>query len=168
MTRISRILVPTDFSPTSDIALTYAIDLATRLRCAVHLLHVIDDSNFATAYADGVFIESASLRTRMIEEAADQMDRCVARCTQAGLVTTYDVITGRPATAIARTAADRPTDLVVMGTHGRGAIAHFMLGSVAEQVVRTAPCAVLTVRDTSALAGLLAQEDERCEVSTKN
>jgi hypothetical protein len=75
-----------------------------------------------------------------------------------GVTATMEVIVGWPARVIAQTATSRGTDLIVMGTHGRGTIAHLVLGSVAERVVRTAPCAVLTVRDSSRIADVLAAE----------
>jgi nucleotide-binding universal stress UspA family protein len=73
-------------------------------------------------------------------------------------MTTAHVQFGTPARVIADTAENRGTDLIVMGTHGRGAIAHLLVGSVAERVVRIAPCAVLTVRDTARIADVLADE----------
>ena len=158
MPNIHRILVPTDFSPASDIALQYAIDLGERLGSQIHLLHVIDGANVAAAYPDGLYIEIPSLRERLIQESTDQLRKAAGRCEAAGLMTTFEVVVGSPARAIAKTATSRASGLIVMGTHGRGAIAHLLLGSVAEQVVRIAPCAVLTVRDTSRIADILAAE----------
>ena len=155
MPRIKRILIPTDFSPASDIALAYGIDMAVRLETDVHLLHVIDETSFASAYPDGVYLELPSVRERLISEAAAQLDLCMRRCEAAGIATTNAIVVGRPAPAITQCATDRGTDLIVMGTHGRGAFAHFVIGSVAERVVRTAPCAVVTVRDTSRIADAL-------------
>ena len=68
------------------------------------------------------------------------------------------MIVGHPARAIVKTATSQGIDVIVMGTHGRGGFAHLLLGSVAERVVRTSPCAVLTVRDGSPLADVLAAE----------
>ena len=156
MPGINSILVPTDFSPASDIALQYAIDMTERFDARIHLLHVVDDTSFAAAYPDGVYVEVPGLRERLINEATEQLSKPVARCVAAGLEATIEVIVGHPARSIVKTAASQRTDVIVMGTHGRGAFVHLLLGSVAERVVRTAPCAVLTVRDTSPLADVLA------------
>ena len=159
MATIHQILVPTDFSPASDIALQYAIDMAERLGAEIHLLHVVDDASAAIAYPDGLYVPAMSeLLDRLIGEASAQLQRSVERCRGADVATSREVLVNSPAQAIVQTAASRGIDLIVMGTHGRGAFAHFLLGSVAERVVRTAPCAVLTVRDTSRIADALAAE----------
>ena len=80
------------------------------------------------------------------------------RCAALPVPATIEVAVGRPARVIIETATNRGTDLIVMGTHGRSGVAHLVLGSVAERVVRTAPCAVLTVRDTSRIADAIATE----------
>ena len=69
-----------------------------------------------------------------------------------------EVFVGRPVAAIVEAAKMRKADLIVMGTHGRGALAHLVLGSVAERVLRTAQCPVLTVRDNSRAADAIADE----------
>ena len=166
MTEIQRILVPTDFSPASDIALQYAIDMAPRLGSQIDLLHVVDDASFAAASPDGLLFEVPGIRQRLIQDAAIRLKESVDRCNAAGLVTTDEVVVGKPARIIAQAATSRGTDLIVMGTHGRGAFAHLVLGSVAERVVRTAPCAVLTVRDSSQIADVLAAEVATAHKST--
>ena len=159
MSGIQHILVPTDFSPASDIALQYAIDLAQRLGSHVHLLHVIDEAGVSDVYPEVVYFpEVPAIRDRLINEAAAELQKALTRCSSVGVQATTEILNGVPARSIAQTATTRGTDLIVMGTHGRGAIAHLMLGSVAERVVRIAPCAVLTVRDSSRLADVLALE----------
>jgi universal stress protein A len=158
MPAIKRMLVPTDFSPASDIAFTYAIDLTAREHATVHLLNVIDDATFATAYPDGFYTELPGLRTQLISEATDRLKAMAAKCAAAGVTATVEVAVGSPARVIVSTATSRGTDLVVMGTHGRSGFAHLVVGSVAERVVRAAPCPVLTVRDTSRTADILAAE----------
>jgi nucleotide-binding universal stress UspA family protein len=74
---------------------------------------------------------------------------------------TTRVVIGSPAPCIAEEAATTGSDLIVMGTHGRGGVAHFVLGSVAERVLRTAPCPVLTVRESSRAAETIAAEAVR-------
>jgi nucleotide-binding universal stress UspA family protein len=149
MSQIQRVLIPTDFSPASALAFEYGLDLARRNRAAVHLLHVIDDSTLTTAYPDGFFVELPGLRVMLIGEASRQLGELVKQAEAAGITPTFEVLIGRPAGAIAEAAAARDSDLIVMGTHGRSGLAHLMLGSVAERVIRLAPCAVLTVRETA-------------------
>jgi nucleotide-binding universal stress UspA family protein len=158
MSDIKRMLVPTDFSPASDIAFNYALDLARRQQAAMHLLHVIDDASFATAYPDGFYVELPGLRAQLTDEATRRLQEMAALCVEAGVIATIEIAVGRPARAVTETAKASGADLIVMGTHGRSGFAHLVLGSVAERVVRTAPCAVLTVRDTSRIADTIAAE----------
>jgi nucleotide-binding universal stress UspA family protein len=158
MSQIKRILVPTDFSPASDIAFTYAVDMAARDGAAIDLLHVLDAAGFAAAYPDGVYVELPALRAQAIRQATSNLDEAARRCATADVKATTHVLIGTPASSIAAEAKADDCDLIVMGTHGRGAFAHFMLGSVAERVVRTAPCPVLTLRDTSRTADEIAVE----------
>lgn len=155
MAAIKRMLVPIDFSPASDIAFHYAIDLATREGCSIHLLHVIDDTGTA-AYPDGYYVDLPGLRAQITEEAERRLKEMAATCASANVKATIEAALGRPFRVIADTASDQGSDLIVMGTHGRGGFAHLVLGSVAERVIRTAPCAVLTVRDTSRTANAVA------------
>lgn len=158
MSEIKRMLVPTDFSPASDIAFNYAIDMAARQHATIHLLHVIDDASFATAYPDGFYVELPGLRAQLTEEASRRLQDMVERCAALEVTATLEVAVGRPARVITEVARVRGSDLIVMGTHGRSGFAHLVLGSVAERVVRAAPCAVLTVRDTSRIADAIAAE----------
>jgi len=80
-----------------------------------------------------------------------------SRCHAEAIVVTSQLSAGQPAAAIVKAAADRAVDLIVLGTHGRQGVAHLVLGSVAEHVVRTAPCPVLTVR------GLVPERVQRPE-----
>jgi universal stress protein A len=158
MTAIKRMLVPTDFSPASDIAFLYAIDMAAREGSTLHLLHVVDEASFATAYPDGFYVELPGVRAQLSDEANAKLRDMAARCAAANVEATTEVAVGRAARVIAETATARGTDLIVIGTHGRGGFAHLVLGSVTERVVRIAPCAVLTVRDTSRIADAIAAE----------
>jgi nucleotide-binding universal stress UspA family protein len=158
MSEIKRMLVPTDFSPASDIAFNYALDMARRQGASLHLLHVIDDASFATAYPDGFYVELPGLRAQLTDEAKRRLEAMTSRCETLGVTASVEVAIGRPARIVTEVAAFRGTDLIVMGTHGRSGFAHLVLGSVAERVVRTAPCAVLTVRDTSRIADSIAAE----------
>lgn len=146
MTRITRVLVPTDFSATADAALDYAYGLAERFGASLELLHVLDDPFVVDGMAAEAYIsEGPALRTAMLQEAQERLRHRAAPHAGIPSVTT-EVLFGHGARTIAEYAADRGVDLIVMGTHGRTGFAHLLLGSVAEQLVRTATCPVLTVR----------------------
>lgn len=152
MPQIKRILVPTDFSYTSDLAVEYAIDLARKFGASIHVLHVVEDVNFTTVYPDGFFAELPTLRAQLMSQAQSRIAETASRCATANVTVTTQVTDGRPTPVITEIAALRGTELIVMGTHGRGGVAHMVMGSVAERVVRTAPCPVFTVRDTMRVA----------------
>jgi nucleotide-binding universal stress UspA family protein len=124
------ILVPTDFSETSDAALDYGLELAARFNAQLHLLHVID--------------APAVLPAGLFDDVKAKLARRAARGQRCAVTT--EVITGTSARTIVCYARARSMDLIVMGTHGRSGMAHLLMGSVAEKVVRDAPCPVLTVR----------------------
>jgi universal stress protein A len=166
MSHTKRMLVPTDFSPASDIALDYAIDLAARDGATIHLLHVLDDGNVATVYPDGFYVEMLGLRARLIDEAMSRLKERVTGCDAASVLATVEVAVGRADRVIVERATSRGTDLIVMGTHGRSGFAHLVIGSVAERVVRTAPCPVLTVRNTARTADLLGMHGAREDGAT--
>lgn len=158
MSAIKRVLIPTDFSPASDIAFHYGVDVALRHEASVHLLHVVDEVSLGTAAAEGFYTEAPELSASLIKKANMALAGLASHCQGLELRATTEVMVGRPLDEIVRVATARGTDLIVMGTHGRSGVAHLMLGSVAERVVRVAPCAVLTVRDTSRIADAIAAE----------
>lgn len=152
---IRRVLVPTDFSETADEALDYALLLAARFGASLELLHVLDDPFVTEGLAAEAYMSEAPvMRSALLREAQNRLDRRVAPLRSAsdyegwpGLVRVdAEVLFGHGAKTIAEYAQDREVDLIVMGTHGRTGVAHLLLGSVAERLVRTAPCPVLTVR----------------------
>jgi nucleotide-binding universal stress UspA family protein len=130
----------------------YAIDLARRYGASIHLLHVIEDINFTSVYPDGFFAELPTLRAQLVTQAQSRIAESASRCAPANVTVTTQVTDGRPTRVITEIAALRGTELIVMGTHGRSGVAHMVMGSVAERVVRTAPCPVFTVRDTGRVA----------------
>jgi nucleotide-binding universal stress UspA family protein len=131
--RIQRLLVPTDFSVCSMRALRYAEELARRFGAEIVLVHV-DESLVARS-------ELAGLREAV---AGEELERLVALLEKRGVPARAVVRSGGAAEEIAEEAES--ADLVVMGTHGRTGLAHVLMGSVAERVVRHARCPVLTVR----------------------
>ena len=143
---LKHILVPTDFSEPSKVALRYALALADRFGACIHLLHAIQ-SPFEQPWAAEIYAVSMAdfeqaARRESDKEMASMLDEAERLKYCACLVTE----TGPPFLAIVTYAQRENIDLIVMGTHGRGAIAHLLIGSVAENVVRKAPCPVLTVR----------------------
>ena len=144
MIQLTNILVPTDFGTTSEAALVYARDFAGRYHARLHLLHVAD--NVLARFAGSVAFQP-DLQTEVETAAKERVDAVLTERDRSELHALGVVITSLTvADAIVDFAKDRGMDLIVMGTHGRGAVAHLLMGSVAERVVRLAPCPVLTVR----------------------
>lgn len=143
MISLRRILLPTDFSEPSLAATHYALELAQRFGSKLRLLHVIEDPMIYVP-----FFESNPLPTREeFEQYAQTRLENWIQPEEAGTVELeYRWVHGKPFVEIVREAREDDADLIVIGTHGRGTAAHLLLGSVAEKVVRTSPCPVLTVR----------------------
>lgn len=144
------IVVPVDFGGLSMKALRYASELGAAEGATVHVLHVVDQ--LAARFLDlPDYTQLGQLQTSLERSAKEQIDRLVAGETELHRATVGAVLTSRsPAEAIVSYARDVHADLIVMGTHGRNAVGRLLLGSVAERVVRAAPCPVLTMRDTTA------------------
>ncbi len=138
MILLKQILVATDFSDPSVAALDYGRALARTFGASLHLLHVMENPFLRPTAADPHAIQSAAWR-RVAGRLTDD-DRSALHAT--AVLETSD----NPADAIVQYAGARGIDLIVMGTHGRSAMAQILVGSVAEKVVRMAPCPVLTVR----------------------
>ncbi len=145
MADIKNILAPVDFSETSEHALRYAIDLATRLGgAAIHVIHVYQLPTYALP--DGAILARPEYVASLTTELQKQMDELLRRYGGHGVELTGRVTEGVPYAEIDRVAEERKADLVVMGTHGRTGFKHLLLGSVAERVVRISRVPVLTVR----------------------
>lgn len=134
----TRILAAVDFSAPSDAALAHARVLATAFDARLHLLHVLPNVFLRAVVGDPRDIESTVV-DRMLDRAHTGDGR------EPRLVAAVER-SDDPADEIVRYARTHAIDLIVMGTHGRRGVAHALMGSVAEQVVRGAPCPVLTVR----------------------
>ena len=142
---IKTILVPTDFSEPSTAALAYAKELANALRASIHLLHVTQDLT-AQAWAGEAYPASLSeILDDLQRQAKKQLASALPASERKKYRSALVVAAGVPFTQIIEYATKNQIDLIVMGTHGRGAVAHAILGSVTERVVRFAPCAVLSV-----------------------
>lgn len=143
---LKNILVATDFGETSGVALTYGRDLARSYGATLHVLHVVESvvASMADAESIGALMD---LQAQIERNAGKQMETLVTGEDRTTLHAKPVVLTSsRAAEAIVLYARDHAVDLIVMGTHGRRALAHVLMGSVAERVVRMAPCPVLTVR----------------------
>ena len=144
MIKLNTILVPSDFSDCSDAAVLYGLELARRFDARVHLLHVIQDPAAQPWAAEGLAIPLFAAVEQWQKEAKERLQASVPKA-DAGRVTVA-VAVAMPHPEILRYAAANEIDLIVMGTHGRAGVSHMLLGSIAERVVRRAPCPVLTVR----------------------
>ncbi len=145
--RFTRILVPTDFEAASEAALGCARDLARKFDARLFLLHVVEDPVAQGVWTPEVYVAaSAELRGRLLREATERLSRILTPTDREQFQATIEVRIGAAADTIAEFAREQQIDLIVMGTHGRRGLAHMFLGSVAERMVRQAPCPVLTVR----------------------
>jgi nucleotide-binding universal stress UspA family protein len=147
MIQLQKILYPTDFSELSLYALRYAHNFAEAFSAELHVLHVVDEAyqNWVTMGPNTIPVGPTA--QEMMELAREQMNAFVAdhlSNVPFGLV--WKVLLGRPYPTILDYASQQKVDMIVIATHGRGALTHMLLGSVTEKVVRKAPCPVLTVR----------------------
>jgi universal stress protein A len=143
---IKRILIPVDFSPPSMRAIDYAIEFGRPFRAELVLLHAVEPTYFAATngfYGAGF---NANIVYREIERAARLQLAKLADGLRPRRIRVRTVLAvGRPHQVIADAAKKLKTDLVIMSTHGRSGLSHVLMGSVAERVVRTSPCPVLTI-----------------------
>lgn len=147
MIRLARILLPTDFSKYSSEATKYACALAEKFDAELHLLHVLETHLSSTPeFAAGLALPTTVKENRAACEKAmlAVLDAAWAQSRRSKIVRA--ITEGTPFVEIVRYAKDQSIDLIVLGTHGRSGLAYVLMGSVAERVVRKAPCPVLTIR----------------------
>jgi nucleotide-binding universal stress UspA family protein len=143
MVALKKILVATDFGEAADAALVYGRALARAFGAEIQLLHVDQDVRLAAGVSE-FYMPADPTRQEEVDTAARarladrSIDDDVKICTVLRTAPS-------PAAAIVDHAREDQVDLIIMGTRGRGGVAHLLLGSVAERVVRTAPCSVLTI-----------------------
>ena len=143
--RLRTILVPMDFSTTAERALQTARDLALQAGPAhVILAHATYVPPELEAIAPSVAL------THVENESSRSLERQLIELQDAGISSEFTSMRARPERMILELARDKEVDLIVMGTHGFSGLAHVALGSIAERVVRQAPCPVLTVREEAA------------------
>jgi nucleotide-binding universal stress UspA family protein len=147
---ITRILVPVDFSPHSDRALRYAARLAAWLGASVELVHVVENPFASGAWTSEVYVPNLpEMLDSLVAEANKRLTALKSVVASQNVNVEAGVLMGQPAYTIIDHARTGRFDLIVMGTHGRTGFSHVFMGSVAERVVRRAPCPVLTVRETT-------------------
>ena len=146
MIKFHRILLPTDFSANSRMAQAYACDFAEQHQAELHLLHVTQEMVLVAADPlSGFTLPAANTdaaRTGVERELKNFLDPAWT----AKRRVVHAVRSGSPFVEVVRYAREHEIDLIVISTHGRTGLAHVLLGSAAENIVRTAPCPVLTVR----------------------
>ena len=145
---VKDILVPTDFSEGSREAVRYAHDLAVKLGATLHVMHVLENP-----FAPGAFMEMYTLPSpdyflELEQHAKARLEASLTDNEKQMVPVVMTTRTGVPATEILLRATEEPRiDLIVMATHGRGGVARLVMGSVADKVLRGAPCPVLTMRE---------------------
>ena len=144
MITLQKILVPTDFSDLSQQALEFALSLADRFRAKLYLMHVWELPMTGSLlppepYPESVLTEEQTAGEEHLTKVANELK-----------ASGFDVeplfVLGKPYMEIVKAATDFDVDLIVLASHGRSGVSHLLLGSVAEKVVRLAPCPVFTVK----------------------
>lgn len=145
MIRIKHVLVATDFSQSSESALQYGRELARTFDATLQVLHVVDIP-YAVYAGETYALALPDLQREIETGVQQQLEALLSEEDQTTLRATAVVLTAvAKAEAIVACAQANQVDVIVMGTHGRGAVGHLFMGSVAERVVRMATCPVLTV-----------------------
>ncbi len=144
---IKKILCPTDFSENSKHAMKYALTLAALSQAELELFHVVEPITYpqSTELFEPV-LDEVELTMKMGAAFQKQLEDQVAALKEEYPKIEGKIVTGNTFLEIIQVARDENVDMIVMGTHGRTGLAHVLIGSVAEKVVREAPCPVLTVK----------------------
>ena len=146
MIALKNILVATDFGEPADAALSYGRTLASTFGATLHILHVVQDVYLASYGSEFYIPDDPNVQNQVNEAARKQLDGLAIDSDGSGPpIRKVLRMANAPAHAIVQYATEANIDLLVMGTRGRTGVAHLLLGSVAEHVVRAAPCPVLTV-----------------------
>ncbi len=147
MISLKKIVVATDFGEAADAALSYGRELARSFNARLELVHVVENVLTRGFGAEGYVASYPELQEE-VEEAAERQLASMLSDEDRQMLGAKAVLlkSNSPAFTIVGYAKEQDADLIIMGTHGRGAVAHLLMGSVAERVVRAASCPVLTVR----------------------
>lgn len=143
--KIQKVLVPVDFSTCAEKALQYAVAFARQFQASVTVAHVVQFNPIpGTEFSE---VDFPAIEQQVIKQSKEQLERAAAGVRGLSVAVETVLAEGRPATEIARIARETDADLIIISTHGHTGIKHVLLGSVAEHVVRHAPCPVLVVRE---------------------
>ncbi|MDD4888722.1 MAG: universal stress protein [Phycisphaerae bacterium] len=146
MIQINKLLFPTDFSELSEAALKYALQFARDYKAELHVIHVVDEAyQYWMSMAPSTVPVGAPIVEDVVRNASKSLEKLVADKLSQDVTVVHQVLIGRPFLEIIKYAKAQSIDLIVIGTHGRGGLGQMLMGSVAEKVVRKAPCPVLTV-----------------------
>ena len=144
---LKKILYPTDFSKHSLAALPYAKEMAEKFGAELHVLHVVD-SAYQYWMAGGEDTAAVVIsENELMDSAQQQMDDFIEKnLGDYKSPMTVKLLPGRPFLEIIHYARDQGIDMIVIATHGYGALTSMLIGSVTEKVLRKAPCPVMTIR----------------------
>jgi nucleotide-binding universal stress UspA family protein len=143
MLALRSILVPTDFSETSDKALDFAIELAQKFDASVVVMHAYEIP--VIGFPDGSLVATADVASRIQEAGKKGLEQSLSTRSGRGVKVTSVLREGRADEEIRSLAEELKVDMIVIGTHGRKGIARALLGSTAENVVRTVTIPILTI-----------------------
>ena len=144
---LKSILVGTDFSLCAARAFEIAVSLAASQGAKIHLLHVLVEPIQAFDVAGALPFLDVTTQKEWEEATEKRLARAVASAEKRGIAATSEIVWGRPSDTLVETAQRMKASLIVLGTHGRGAIEKLLIGSTAERVLRLSPIPVLTVRE---------------------
>jgi nucleotide-binding universal stress UspA family protein len=147
-----KILVATDLGDVSKQALSSAARLAGEHKASLYVVNVVFDPMTQPWGVEAYGIDLPQLLENLRRDALAEVTRLVSDIKPPLPIVQTEVLVGAPATEIVRYAREQAVDLIVVGTHGRGPVGRAFLGSVAERVVREAPCPVMIVRSKSVRA----------------
>ena len=147
MILLKHVLVATDFSDASGVALNYGRELARTFEATLHVIHAVDLLAARIPMSQGHGYDLDHLQKEIEESARIAIAELVTKEDRTRLDAREAVVAAlNPAEAILEYARDKTIDVIVIGTHGRTGLSRLVMGSVAEKIVRNAPCPVLTVR----------------------
>ena len=143
---IRKIVVPIDFSPSSEGAATYAAAFARRVGASLHLIHALEPSMLTRGALGSSEILSGEHIDDLYWAARTRLSALGETLSLEGRIS-KEVRPGLPSNVITSAVIDLGADLVIMSTHGRSGVSHLLMGSVAERVIRSSACPVLVVRE---------------------
>lgn len=143
MLSLKKLLVPIDFTDTSDRALDYAIELAQKVGAEIVVMHAYELPIYG--FPDGAMIATADVATKISAAAQAALDQAVSSRSGRGVQLSSVLRDGVPWEEVATIAEEVDADIIVIGTHGRRGLSRVLLGSVAENVIRTSTRPVLTI-----------------------